>query len=268
MLPFNSTKTLMFILNELHAISKIDPLIDINTTLNTKYQIFNEELPTIYPPKIQYFGIGVNGFRSTDSRDGFLPYKPDPRNMDLYHPIPIRVVPKDNDLEPEERDKYRIRVLKTINNEEYWCYYLKKLEILSTNSVKVKVNLLTGEEELFDIDYNYLNPVPQDIAVPNEEDDTEEYNVYIDTLLQLTGEELYNTINVMYNGNLQYGLVSEIGLYSGEDRIVTDDFGTSYIESIYTQLTCHECNLGMDLTNINTSVEKVIRITQSTGFVL
>jgi len=269
MLPFNNTKTLMYILNELYAQLNVNPDLDKNTTLNTKYQIFQDELPTTFPPKIQYFGIGVNGFKNVDDNTGSIPRKPNPKNMDLYYPIPIRCVPTNIDLIPEERDKYRIRVLQVINGQEYWCYYLKKLEFLTSNITLVKTNLLTGLEESVDIEYTYLNPTPDELAVPDENDDTEEYNTYIDAVIKLTGEELSNTINVLYNGDISFGRVSEIGLYSGEDKVVTDDFGTSYTESIYTQLVCHECNTGVaDFSNPAINFEKIIRITESTGFIL
>ena len=57
----------MYIINELHAQLNIDPNLDKNTTLNTKYQLFQDELPTVFPPKIQYFGIGINGFKTVES---------------------------------------------------------------------------------------------------------------------------------------------------------------------------------------------------------
>ena len=69
----------------------------------------------------------------------------------------------------------------------------------------------------------------------------------------MTGAEVTEAINVLYNGDLRYAKVSELGLFSGEDQTVTGADGNNvamtYTEAVFVQLALHYCYLGTDLSN-------------------
>jgi hypothetical protein len=268
MLPFYNTKTILAIYNELSSKVSLPDGLLLDSTINSKYDLFKDLTPEVFPPKIKYFGIGIRGFRAFNDQNSTIPYKPDPSNMDLYYPIPFRCVPISNDLEEIERKKYRIRVMKSFNGINYWCYYLKELKYISSNIELVETNLETGDENQVLLNYNNLNPTPVDIVVPGFVDNTLEYNAYVNTIVEVTGDEVIESINILYDGDLTKCNISEIGLYSGEDRIVTDSIGNEYTESIYTQLMTHHCFNGTDLSNPSSSLIRNVRIVESTGFVL
>ena len=148
MIPFNSTKTMLAIYNELQSRTPFDYIQPIETTINHKYDVLTSETPSKFPTKVLYYGIGIGGFKVVDDRNSCLPYKVSPKNLDLYQPIPFRCVPVDNDLSDVERAMYRMRVLRTFNNINYWCYILKFyhmchqisfLSLLIVEQVKKKV---------------------------------------------------------------------------------------------------------------------------------
>jgi len=269
MLPFYNTKTLICVRNELIGrtnLINVDMLKD--STINSKYDIYKDILPSFFPTKINYFGIGNNGFKTLDDMNSLIPRKPDFRNMDLYSPIPFRCVPIDDDLDEMTQAKYRMKVMKLYNDINYWCYYLKVIEYLSTDINLVYTNLETGDEDTLIINYNNLNPIPSDIVSPDSIDSTYECNAYVDTKLIIEGNEIIEAINILYNGDLSKCNISEIGLYSGEDKVVQDSLDNEYTEAIFTQLMTHHCFTGVDLSNPSTVYEKDLRIVESTGFVL
>ena len=144
-LPYQLTKTLLCSVNELQGVSAVDPLYPLNTTINFKRNIEANTTPANLPT-ISYFGIGINGFKNLNDQNLSAPYRPSSYNMDLYEPLPFRVVPASEDLTPVEQSQYRIRVLQEVNGEFYWCYYLKKLTILGNRIKIVETNLTTGDE--------------------------------------------------------------------------------------------------------------------------
>lgn len=268
MLPFYNTKTLLCIYNEL--LNRVDiPNISLlpESTLNAKYDLFPTELPTQQPLKIKYYGIGINGFEILASQNATTPYKPEPTNMDLYFPIPFRCVPVSDDLSDIDRALYRMRVKRTFGGIDYWCYYLKVIEYLSSEVELTKIDLETGIEDQIVLDYNNLSPTPVSIVTPGMIDNTNEYNSFVNTKTEILGSEIIEVINILYNGDLAKATVSELGLYSGEDLSVNVE-GVDYIESIYTQMMTHHCFNGIDMSNPSASIIKNVRIIESTGFIL
>ena len=224
---------------------------DMLTTLNAKYNVLPTVSPTVIP-KIRYFGIGTMGKYNADDMNGSSAYKPKMAEMDLYNPIPFRVVPVDEDLSAQERVKYRMRTRKTIKGSEYFCYWLKLIEF-PTGIELVRINPKTHEEEPYELDPTNLNPTPSKPSASGTTEGTvQEIKAQVKGLVTITGAEVVEAVKVFY-GDLRYAVVSELALYSGEDKDVTGttEAGTSfaYVESIYTQLQVKQTNLGIPMTN-------------------
>lgn len=232
-------------------------------TLNNYLNIFpNEDFDTT--PRLRYFGVGINGCYNAD--DGILvsAYNPERTNMNLYTPIPIRCRPVDEDLTEAERANYRLRRLETINNAQYYCYYLKVLDFDDTIAFK-RINPLTGREEEFQLNNTYLNPKP---VKPNSDStvttDTSQVVAYCQARVSLEASEILEYINARY-GDPRYARISEIGFFTGVDKEVNSTTGQGvpikYTESIYTMLYNHLTNVGIPLTNEGYSIDSTFEIT-------
>jgi hypothetical protein len=171
----------------------------LDLTLNAKYELHQREVIPKDNHPVLYFGIGIGGLNNV-----FHPFQPTGHEYDLYHPMPIRCVPIDNDLLPNEMLKYRIRVKREFDGKAYLCYYLKVLERYHGGSRAV-------------ITYAELTEAKQ-------------HNEFICTN------------------------VNEIGLYSGEDKLILDvrshkrNGAFQRMESFGTQLRYKFCNTGLDIT--------------------
>ncbi len=271
-LPYQLTKTLTCAINEIQGISNVPPRYLLNTTLNHKYNVQPDVLPST-PPKLGYFGIGVKGFKNLDDNTLSAPYKPSASNLDLFEPIPFRVVPITDDIIPTERLNYRIRTLKSINGVDYWCYYLKKLSILDNRVKIIQTDILTGEEtEIEELDSNNLYPTPTDTSAEGTTTSTSKISVALTANLQITGTEVLEAINVMYGGNLLKSVVSELGIYTGLDQLITASDGQGGVinitESIYTQLAYHYTSLGTPYTSPSRIDNIMIRINSASAFII
>jgi len=237
-------------------------------TLNSKYAILQDKLPTNIP-KLRYFGIGINGFKNTDNLNNGAPYIPSTKNLDLYTPIPFRCVPVTNDIKGEERDKYRMRVLKNIYGVDYYCYYLKLLTITNADVDVTNTNINTGEET-FGLPGDFsdnLNPTPENTVLQGVSSDTIETNVSVTCIAPITGEEVNEVMSIMYPDNpLLKARISELGLYFGEDLEQIDEDNDAYNESIYTILGYHRTSLGTDYSDPSTVGDIRFKLSSANSF--
>lgn len=247
--PERAVKTIMAEINDLaDRIAGVYPIYP-DTTLNTKYNKYNAITDITDAPGLVYFGIGINGYYNTGDKIQGTPYQPRSNEMDLYHPIPFRCVPIEEDLSVTERQQYRMRVQQTFHGNQYWCYYLKKLTNLDNGVNLVRIDPATGLEQPYELNAAnlYPKPVVTDTSGVNSGAITE---IVATKRIQakLRGTEVLEAINVIFEGDLTYAQISEWGLYSGEDRVVEgyDASGVSfnYTEAIYTQMAYKLCNIG------------------------
>lgn len=231
-----------------------------NTTLNFKYSIFQDVVP-VKLPRIQYFGIGIKGFVNAD--DGILatPYKPNNKELDLYQPIPIRCVPVDEDLSTAERANYRMRVRKTINGAAYFCYYLKCMTVVDNTVQITQTNPTTNQQTPYTFSPSDLTPTPTLPSTSGEQSsDALTANVSYRLGLEVLGSEFLEAINIMYNGDLRYAKISEIGIYSGTDMTQqgydADNVPFNYTESIYSQLCFKICNIGTAMVSSSAVLQR------------
>lgn len=269
--PFQVTKTLLGIKNELLNISDIaqDPIL--NTTLNYKYGVVSDLAPS-KKPEIGYFGIGINGCRNVDDGNLSTPHIPSMHNMDLYTPIPFRCVPLDEDLTSIERALYRMRVRRTFNGKEYWCYYLKKITTSDTDVRITRTNPLTQAETEYELDINNLNPVPTiPVAGGLVTPEGSEVNVTLNYNLPIKGSEVIESVGIIYD-DLRRATVSEIGIYTAEDKLITSvdssNVSFNYVEAVYAQLAIHYCSIGFPLTTPNATKNVTLRLGKSNVMLL
>ena len=152
-----ATKSLMSGKLTLSQLLPIEFVPDMNTTLNYKYNVYPTLQPS-GPPKVRYFGIGIGGRYIVDDNALTAAFKPDQPEMDLYRPIPFRLVPVDEDITAAERNSYRMRLRMTVRDTEYYAYYLKLVEF-EEGVQFTRVNPATFEEEPYEINTTYLNPI-------------------------------------------------------------------------------------------------------------
>lgn len=248
-----TTNTVFGMINEFTARMGVPLNPNLACTLNTKYGIAPSVVP-IGLPTIKYVGIGNMGYYNVGDDGLANTYKPQPDNQDLYNPIPFRIRPLDEDLSAAERANYRMRTIQTIGGVQYVCYWLKAITFPS-NAIETKYVNTDNIES----DYNIVpNLTPTPIKVDDDDDATADGKpkviVKITGEFIITAEEISEYVSVFHAGDARYGKVSEIGIYTGEDRIITGAAtggGTiNYTEAIYTQLSLHRCSQGnSDFTN-------------------
>lgn len=276
-----STSTLLGILNQFHGSSDLNYQTLLNTTINTKHNVLSN-IPPPSLPLLRYYGIGINGFYNTDDGSGRSPHQPLPTNLDLYEPIPFRCVPFDNDLSPGERAPYRMREVREIDGVKYCLYWLKVITY-TPKVVSILQKSPNGAETPFNIAdptsvQNRLNPVPPVLQTGGITPLTQN-RIIVRAVgeCHVTNAEISEAINVLYAGNYNRALVSELGFYTGceiyvtttentevatliNDRIVPVAVGTpkpqeaNAIESVYTQLAKHRCFAGWDLSTPGSEV--------------
>lgn len=274
--PTRLTKTLLYALLEAQATSNVDYRYFMNTTLNSKYTIEETREPAV-KPTLNYFGIGISGFRNIDGLTLAAPYEPNYSHMDLFQSIPFRCVPIDNDLTDAERTNYRMRVRIQVDGlGEFWAYYLKKINYASDSVQIIETDETTGIEEVVEsLDSSkWLNPDPADARTTNEAAvaTTKFRSVVKDGLITITGAEVVEAINILFGGNLLRARVSELGFYSGSDELITvsnNAGGTmDYMEAIYAQLAFHYTSTGSDFSDTSKISNNRLRTSSAEAFLL
>ena len=239
------------------------------TTLNHKYGIYADQIPTNEAPQARYAGIGIRGCYSTGSEYGTRPYYPQPSNLDLYKPIPFRLVLADEDLTPSERARYRMRVPMQINGINYIAYYLKLITFDEYIDVKITSG---GSASNFNFDSGMLTPEPVKITAGGSDPENNDFvTVAANGTIEVTGSEIHEAISVMY-GDLTMAAPSELGVYTGVEFTASasapDGTTFTYPESIYTQLMMHQCNQAQPLPLPDSRFSSKIRIENGKSLLL
>lgn len=263
-------KTVNVVTTELGRINQLAASVAVKflemkaTTINAKRNVLPNAKVTTFP-RIRYFGIGINGCSAVSSDLSVIkPWYPSPSNMDLYEPIPFRMVV--SSLPQAEAAKYRMVTRETYNGVTYYCYWLKLLEFDSDTVSLTSVNGTT--QSSYVVDTANLTPVPSSQnAVDVSNADGTRTEVSISAVRRITEEEVKEAISIIYGGNLLKARISEFGLYSGIEVASVDgsDLGIpySYTEAAYVQLASHMCTMGYDCSSDRASIEE--RITLQDG---
>jgi hypothetical protein len=249
----NNTNTLLGLVNQLTAQMNASFTPMVTTTINHKRNVYPITLPASIPT-LRYFGIGLQGYFNINDSTLSQAYVPSEENMDLYLPVPFRVVPVAEDLDTETRALYRMRTRETIGGQDYFCYWLKCISFPDPTVLVTRVDTVSGDITPYVFDNANLNPVPDpDHSVEEIADATEKIVVSTGGVVELTGAELAEAINVLYGGDFRRARVSEFGYYTGEDQVVEaldhESNPFDMTEAIYAQLATHRCSLGVDLSD-------------------
>lgn len=263
-LVWHSVKTIIGIKNEIAAILNGTTYApDLETTLNTKYNNFPNIAPTNVP-KLGWFGIGINGHYNVTDTNISQARIPAMTNMDLYEPIPFICVPLDED-KTDYRIKYRMRRVRNIGDIKYVEYYLKPIQLIDSAIRIIRIDPNTQKEIEYELDASNLYPTP---PVPQTsgviEGTSAEIQVSQKFMLPISGNEVCDPVSVIYDGDIRRARLSEYGLYTGEEAEVTgygaDNVGFQYNEVICAQLAVHTTTIGMDGTNPNSVLDRIVTI--------
>lgn len=224
-----------------------------NSTLNDKFNISNASvLNSTDMPRMQYVSIGNGGHRMKVTGNNTLQV-PEPiqhRTTDaaLYSHLPFVLRPIGNDLTASERERYALRRLETIAGEDYFAYYLRRMDLTGVAAqmeYKTVVADVTTATPFIPTAGN-LSPTPPVVVTGGSVSTSGDYVtasaiVYFN-LDAFDIAEILNACNIIY-GSEDYAIISEIGLCSGVDKIVTalDSLGTgfNFNEVIAAQIVSH-----------------------------
>lgn len=257
-------KTLLGSIAELRGGAGTTPTYNTSLTINAKYGIAPTTLPATLPVS-RYVGVGIGGRYSTNSQGVTKPYNVDPREMDLYIPLPIRMVEAASDLSTAERANYRGRqAYRSAANIDYILYWLKVANNVDTEPQVTTTDPVTHEETPYVLDPAWLTPTPK---IPTTSgtvgSSSTEINVTISSTVTIYASEVLEAINAMYDGRTELAVISELGLYYGTDfqNTAQDHNGVEfrYTEASMIQLGYKICSNGHDLSDPATFVAKTIR---------
>lgn len=224
-----------------------------HTTLNEKFGIqANGTLGTNELTRVRYLGVGIGGHDSTPGINGMTLMKfkiHQSRDFGMFSQIPMVLRPVANDLTDVEREQYALRRTETHGGDDYFAYYLKRLDV---SGLQIK-------EQHRDVDVNQnttlspfiptsddLSPTPQDLANGGVNTVTGKYlSSSVQLVIRMTesdATELLNVVTIMF-GDENYALISEFALISGVDRQVPSSDGLggtiTFNEVVCAQIANH-----------------------------
>lgn len=200
-----------------------------HTTLNEKFNILSGIAHSANSyPTLRYIAIGNGGHKAKVGNNGIeigeiLQHKP--TDAALFNHIPFVAREPNNDLTPQEREKFALRRLETHNGVRVIVYYLRRLDMvdvttqLQYHTVVDKDNIKTTA---FVPTQANLKPVPQPLQEVGVNTLNGDY-VRCETVLSLNLDawdldELKNAANLIY-GDERYAVISEVGLVSAIDKV-------------------------------------------------
>jgi hypothetical protein len=223
-----------------------------NTTINELYDIHHlTNTQADEQPTLGYFAIGNKGHRAATTADSVVKIQPVrhiPTDCGLYGALPFIIRPANADLTADERANYGMRVSITIDNVDYWAYYLKKI---NRNNIVPQLRQITTVDGVSTYsawvpDNQNLTPSP--IQVPNDSNTTVNgifFSVTARLDLSFNAQdviELMNVCEVLY-GDPELAIVSEIALVSAITKSVSlldknnQPLSTNYFEALKASIT-------------------------------
>lgn len=209
------------------------------TTLNEFHGILAEEsigLKNGNDFTLKYFGIGIRGSDAIGKTGlGTTLLKVNqhqPKDGNLFVPIPFICRPVDADLNNINRAKYRMRTVEDINGVAYAFYWLKVISFASYNP---QVVVITRDEDNNETPVPYI-PVKDDLFNPQPVDFTSNGSVPISnqymnnsaildcSLDQTDLREMENACRVKY-GDASLAAPNEVGVAYGIDTKTDGSIG-------------------------------------------
>jgi hypothetical protein len=223
-------------------------VIKEHSTLNEKFNIHQDVvMADIDKPTLKYITIGNGGHRMVMGTNNIYipqPIQHTPRHAALYNHLPFVLRLPLDDLAPSERIKYRLRRLETHDGVVYVAYYLKVLDVSATITQLELRNVTDGitTSTAFVPTIADLNPTPPPLTPGGVISTTGDYisaTAKVPFLMTTTDiAEFLNVANIIY-GDVNYGIISEVGLCSGIDKNLMGNFNgvsSSYTDAIGVQI--------------------------------
>jgi hypothetical protein len=263
----NSTNTILGLINQLNAqLGRVD--INLGHTLNAKYGI----LPSTQPTNIafRYFGIGIGGTTSIyDEESGTLtwnPHVPLASNMDIFTPLPVRVLSASELLVANVASYRMLTKLDLDTEEDYYAFWLKVIDTDGSSILAEEVEA-DGTKSTYTFNTENFLPIPE---TPVGYSTLKRAAVSIVGSCLVSGEEVAEAVDRIHAGNMAKAQISEVGFYTGADKstqhtISVNGQNFSYTEAVGVQLAIHRCMGAIDLSNIGTVVELPMVLTNGSS---
>lgn len=224
-------------------------VIQANSSLNQKFNIQpSTSIANTDTVSVKYAAIGIGGINLVTGVNGLTKIEGvqhTPRDTALYSHVPFILRLPTDDLTVAQRVNYRMRRSEIHDGQQYYAYYLKVLDLSATvPSLELRsvTNGITTSTP-YSPTLSDLNPTPPVVNSGGVLQTTGDYIAATAkvpfTLSAWEAQEFLNVCNILF-GDDSYAMISEIGICSGVDRVVTGDFNgtsSSYIEAIGVQIT-------------------------------
>lgn len=216
-----------------------------NSTLNERFNVRKTDvIPQGQYPKLQYLTLGIGGTKLIAGENGQPKterIQHQATDASCYKPYPFVLRATNNDLSITERQRYALRVQQTHNGNQYWAYYLRRIDISDAQVLLEKRTIEDGVIISTPFTPTNDNLVPQEPNVSNTGSNivTNEYAT-VSTRLNIPFTEadcaeLLNVASIMFNDQ-SYAIISEIGFCSGLDKNVSLGDGSTFTEAIGVQI--------------------------------
>lgn len=226
----------------------ITPTFLPKSTLNEYFEVRpSDTLGANDDYSIDYVAIGNGGHKHKTGPDGFPltgRNHHNPGDVSCFKPLPWIMRPVADDLTASQRNRYAMRTVESHNGQDYYCYYLRRLNKsgLSVNMTQLHIQNGVVTKNPFIPDDDNLRPTP--IQVTTSTGSTIETdgdylvascvnNIVID---EHDAAEIRNAADIIY-GDPEYAIISELVMVSGSDRQVTGP-GPGNTSVTYTEAVC------------------------------
>ncbi len=222
-----------------------------NSTLNQKLNIRPDiEQAATDIPFVQYVAIGNGGHSFVVGGNNRVKWKAlhhQPKHTALYNQLPFVLRLPENDLNATERLRYRLRRMETHNGVSYVAYYLRVLDLSTTETNLELRHVADGVTTAtpWVPTLEDLNPVPPALNTGEAVYTTGDYVASTAKVpFVMTTEEVQDFVDAVaiIEGEDGYAVISELATVSGIDKAVTGTFGgptQSYTEAICAQITSY-----------------------------
>lgn len=201
--------------------------------ISAEYDFVNDR------PKVGYFCIGNKGRLAVTDAQGVVTtplVKHNALNGNLYGLIPFVARPIDDDLTPSEQARFRLRKVVEINTELFVLYFLMKLPDLVTPPqpvIKVIENQVVVSTTSFVPTIENLRPVHPTNSEINAAGGTYA-SVRAPLSIPFSVQDAQNVVDAyqLLYGSEGGAFISEIGIVSGVDKLVTGRYPNSGSQTI------------------------------------
>jgi hypothetical protein len=201
-----------------------------DTTLNEKFNVQAGVAPSAgVTPTQRYYCIGNGGSQVTVGADGVTipsPLQHQATDAALFNHLPFIMRPVASDLTASQMAQYALRVVQTYNGTSYACYYLRRIDFTNV-AAQIQMNTVANGVTTttpYAANTGNLNPVAAAMANGSVNTVSGDF-LTAAAILGLTfsetdAAEVVNCANIIY-GNPNYAIISEVGLVSGVDSVVS-----------------------------------------------